>query len=157
MAGRIRYLVLYDIRDARRLRRVHDVAVDYGEMLQYSVYVCDLSRQEYVRFRAAIRKEMNLNVDSLSVFDLGPADGGAARRVEHLGRVPSGRSIPVRTTASSGDPRAVAPCRGDRSRSRIQIPAIRPERGGGGCRHLRPRPCRKPTAREGRGIEWNYR
>ena len=89
MAARIRYLVLYDIRDARRLRRVHEVAVDYGEMLQYSVYICDLSRQEFVRFRAAVREQMNLKHDSLSVFDLGPAEGHAARRVEHLGRPPN--------------------------------------------------------------------
>lgn len=88
MATRIRYLVMYDIRDARRLRRVHEVAVDYGEMLQYSVYVCDLSRQELVRLRAAVREQMNLKVDSLSIFDLGPAGGHAARRVEHLGRPP---------------------------------------------------------------------
>lgn len=94
MAARIRYLVLYDIRDARRLRRVHEVAVDYGEMLQYSVYVCDLSRQEYVRLRAALREQMNLKVDSLSVFDLGPADGHVAWRVDHLGRPP--RAVPAR-------------------------------------------------------------
>lgn len=88
MATRIRYLVMYDIRDAGRLRRVHEVAVDYGEMLQYSVYVCDLSRQEYVGFRAAIREQMNLAVDSLSIFDLGPAAGQSARRVEHVGKAP---------------------------------------------------------------------
>jgi CRISPR/Cas system-associated endoribonuclease Cas2 len=66
MAERIRYLLTYDIRDERRLRRVHEVAVDHGERLQYSVYICDLTRQELVRLRARLRKELNLAVDSVS-------------------------------------------------------------------------------------------
>lgn len=87
MAERIRYLVTYDIRDQRRLRRVHEVAVDHGEMLQYSVYVCDLTRQELVGLRARLRAELNLREDSISIFDLGPASGKTATRVEHLGHM----------------------------------------------------------------------
>jgi CRISPR-associated protein Cas2 len=89
MAERIRYLVMYDIRDPKRLRRVHEVAVDFGERLQYSVYVCDLTRQQLVGFRAKVRAEMHLREDSLSIFDLGPAAGRVARRVEHVGRPPT--------------------------------------------------------------------
>ena len=86
MAGRIRYLLTYDIRHPRRLRRVHDVAVDHGERLQYSVYVCDLTRQELVMLRARLRDELNFAEDSVSIFDFGPPSGKAATRVEHLGR-----------------------------------------------------------------------
>lgn len=85
MAERIRYLVTYDVRDPRRLRRVHEVVVDHGERLQYSVYVCDLTRQELVGLRARLRAQLNLSVDSVSIFDLGPASGQKATRVEHLG------------------------------------------------------------------------
>lgn len=38
----------YDVREARRLRRVHKVCKTYGDPLQYSLFVCDLSRQELV-------------------------------------------------------------------------------------------------------------
>jgi CRISPR-associated protein Cas2 len=86
MAERVRYLVTYDIRHPRRLRRVHEIAVDHGERLQYSVYVCDLTRQELVLLRARLRKELNLAEDSVSIFDLGPTSGKTATRVEHLGR-----------------------------------------------------------------------
>jgi len=86
MAERIRYLVTYDIRHPRRLRRVHEIAVDHGERLQYSVYVCDLTRQELVVLRARLREELNLVEDSVSIFDLGPTSGKTATRVEHLGR-----------------------------------------------------------------------
>ena len=77
---------MYDIRDPARLRRVQKIAVDFGERLQYSVYVCDLTQQELVRLRALLRTAMNLDVDSVSIFDLGPASGRVNRRAEHLGR-----------------------------------------------------------------------
>lgn len=86
MAERIRFLVTYDIRDPARLRRVHQLVVGFGERLQYSVYVCDLTRQELVRLRASLRKTMNMDRDSVSIFDLGPARGAITRRVEHLGQ-----------------------------------------------------------------------
>lgn len=86
MAERIRYLLMYDIREPGRLRRVHQVAVDHGERLQYSVYVCDLTRQELVAFRRKLRAEMNAAVDSVSIFDLGPSERRREIRVEHLGK-----------------------------------------------------------------------
>lgn len=88
MAERIRFLVTYDIRDPRRLKRVHDVVLNHGEMLQYSVYVCDLTRQELVGLRSALRHELHLDVDHVAIFDLGPPRGKTSRRVEHLGRSP---------------------------------------------------------------------
>lgn len=86
MAERIRYLLMYDIREPGRLRRVHQVAIDHGERLQYSVYVCDLTRQEMVAFRAKLRAVLNLAHDSVSIFDLGPAAKRHQIRVEHMGR-----------------------------------------------------------------------
>ncbi len=85
MAERIRFLVAYDIRDPARLRRVHQIVVDHGERLQYSVYVCDLTRQELTKLRAELRATVHLAKDSVSIFDLGPPGGQAVRRVEHLG------------------------------------------------------------------------
>lgn len=86
MADRIRYLVMYDIRDTRRLRRVHDVATDYGERLQYSAYLCDLTRQEVVAFRRKLLTEINAAEDSISIFDLGVPGRKRTVRREHLGR-----------------------------------------------------------------------
>jgi CRISPR/Cas system-associated endoribonuclease Cas2 len=48
--------------------------------------VCDLTRQELVGLRARLREMLNLAEDSVSIFDLGPAGGRTATRVEHLGR-----------------------------------------------------------------------
>jgi CRISPR-associated protein Cas2 len=52
MAARTRYLLTYDIREPRRLRRVHQVAKDFGDPLQYSVFVCDLTEIELLDLKS---------------------------------------------------------------------------------------------------------
>lgn len=85
MADRNRYLVAYDIRNPRRLRRVHRVATDYGEPLQYSVFVCDLISVELIRLRRDLLEEMKATEDSIGIFDLGPPAGRGVKCVEFLG------------------------------------------------------------------------
>ena len=46
--ARRRYLVAYDIREDRRLRNVATCMEGYGDRIQYSVFVCDLSEEEAV-------------------------------------------------------------------------------------------------------------
>jgi CRISPR-associated protein Cas2 len=73
--ARRRHLIAYDIRDSRRLRQVCKTMEEYGERLQYSVFVCDLSRAELVRCRAAVEQRMNLREDSVVIVDLGDTNG----------------------------------------------------------------------------------
>lgn len=44
---------------------------EYGERLQYSVFICDLSRTELVHARRQVEKQMNLAQDSVVIVDLG--------------------------------------------------------------------------------------
>ena len=83
---RRRYLVAYDIADPRRLRAVHRIVVAHGESLQYSVYLCDLTEMELVGLRGKLRDVIHHGQDAISIFDLGPARGRTARRVQHMGR-----------------------------------------------------------------------
>lgn len=85
MAERTRYLLTYDVRHPRRLRRVHAVAKDYGDALQYSVFVCDLTKVELVDMRAKLVGELNLGEDSVGIFDLGPPSGRGLACVEFIG------------------------------------------------------------------------
>lgn len=85
MAERTRYLLAYDIRDPRRLRRVHQVAKAWGYPLQYSVFVCDLTDSEMLMMRSDLKGEMSTVQDSVGIFDLGPADGRGIRCIEFLG------------------------------------------------------------------------
>ena len=88
MATRNRYLVTYDIRNPGRLRRIHGLVVDFGDRLQYSVYICDLTKVELIELRRDLREKMKHDEDSISIFDLGPPNGRAAIKVEHLGTEP---------------------------------------------------------------------
>jgi CRISPR-associated protein Cas2 len=85
MAQRSRYVVAYDIRDPRRLRRVHQVAKDHGYPLQYSVFICDLTATELLSLKQALTREAHLSEDSIAIFDLGRPDGRGVESVEFLG------------------------------------------------------------------------
>jgi len=91
MAERTRYLLAYDIRDEKRLRRVHLVAKDFGEPLQYSLFICDLTRAELMGLRSRLLDEMRVAVDSVALIDLGEPQGRAVRSMEFLGQH---RSLP---------------------------------------------------------------
>lgn len=82
---RHRLLVCYDVRDPRRLRRTHQTMLGYGDPLQYSVFLCELSPAEQVLMEEALLKVVRVSEDSVAVIDLGPARGLAARRIRTLG------------------------------------------------------------------------
>ena len=91
MAARRRYLLTYDIREDRRLRRVHRVAKEFGYALQYSVFVCDLDSMERVSMLDALLTEIHSGLDSVALFDLGDSTGRGVDCVEVLG---VGRKVP---------------------------------------------------------------
>lgn len=70
--SRSRFLVAYDIAEPRRLRRVIKVMEGYGERLQYSVFLCDLSGMELIAWKRDILDVINLAEDSVVSIDLGP-------------------------------------------------------------------------------------
>lgn len=69
--ARRRFLIAYDISDPQRLRHVCKTMEEYGERLQYSLFICDLSRSELVHARAAVEQKMKLAEDSVVIVDLG--------------------------------------------------------------------------------------
>lgn len=81
----------YDIREPKRLRRVHKVAKDFGYPLQYSVFACDLTKMELLALKARLTAEADLEDDSIGIFDLGPPRGRGIECVEFLG---TRRTIP---------------------------------------------------------------
>lgn len=85
MAERLRYLLTYDIRDPKRLRRVHKLAKAWGDPLQYSVFVCDLTKVELITMREELIDLMNLDEDSVSFFDLGAPHGRGLQCIEFIG------------------------------------------------------------------------
>jgi CRISPR-associated protein Cas2 len=72
------YLVCYDVRKPKRLRRVHKVLKGFGEPWQYSVFFCCLKEIDRVRLQGALEGELNLKEDSCLILDL-HGDEEAAR------------------------------------------------------------------------------
>ncbi|MDZ4753160.1 MAG: CRISPR-associated endonuclease Cas2 [Phycisphaerae bacterium] len=79
------YLVCYDIRDAKRLRRVHKVMKAYGEPWQFSVFYCVLRAIDRVRLETALREEANLKQDQILIVDLGANEEAARESSAFLG------------------------------------------------------------------------
>lgn len=72
--ARRRFLIAYDICEPRRLRQVCKTMEEYGDRLQYSVFICDLSRTELTHARAKVERQMDLSEDSIVIVDLGNTD-----------------------------------------------------------------------------------
>lgn len=86
MSGRQRFLVTYDIRDPKRLRRVFKLMKGYGDHLQLSVFRCDLTPMTLVLMRAALMSEIHAAEDEVLIIDVGPTEGRGAQAFETLGR-----------------------------------------------------------------------
>jgi len=79
------YLVCYDIRDDKRLRRVHKTMKAYGEGWQYSVFYCTLKPIDRVRLENALREIMNLKEDQVLIVDLGANEEAARESSTFMG------------------------------------------------------------------------
>ncbi len=86
------YLVCYDIRDPRRLRRTHKVMKGYGEAWQYSVFYCVLRDIDRVRMENALRQEVNLGKDQVLIIDLGSDEAAAREAAVTLGPAPASQA-----------------------------------------------------------------
>ena len=80
------YLVCYDIRDPKRLRKVHKAMKGYGEPWQYSIFFCVLKDIDRVRMEAELQEEMNLAEDQALIMDLGSDEEEARGTVGVLGQ-----------------------------------------------------------------------
>lgn len=80
------YLVCYDIRDPKRLRRVHKVLKGYGEAWQFSVFFCVLKDIDRVRLQTDLEEQMNQKEDQAMILDLGPNEKDAREAATVIGQ-----------------------------------------------------------------------
>jgi CRISPR-associated protein Cas2 len=80
------YLVCYDIRDDKRLRRVFRTMRDFGDHLQYSVFECQLTPADLARCRHALKEIIHHTLDQVLFVDLGPTEGRGERVISALGQ-----------------------------------------------------------------------
>lgn len=81
-----RYLLAYDVPDDKRRARLAKELQKYGDRVQYSVFVADLSPAYVARLTRAARDIMDTDADSLLICDLGIAKGVTDKRFVYVGR-----------------------------------------------------------------------
>ena len=79
------YIVVYDICDPKRWRRVFRLMNGYGEWVQLSVFQCRLSRRRHAELVARIDDLIDHDADHVVLVDVGVADG-IDPRVVSLGK-----------------------------------------------------------------------
>jgi CRISPR-associated protein Cas2 len=80
------FLVCYDIRDDKRLRKVFQTMRDFGDHLQYSIFECQFNASDLARCRAALAEIINHRDDQVLFVDLGPTEGRGDRVITALGQ-----------------------------------------------------------------------
>ncbi|MFW6117640.1 MAG: CRISPR-associated endonuclease Cas2 [Thermoproteota archaeon] len=85
------YLVCYDISHPDRLRKVHTTMKGFGRSLQYSVFICHLSKQGKVELIASLDEIINHREDRIMIVNLGPAKNTTKERITFLGTHPPKR------------------------------------------------------------------
>ncbi len=84
---RKKYLVSYDIADPKRLSQIYKKMRGYGNGLQYSVFLCDLSIKERVIMISELSHIINHSQDSVYIFELGNSNSRIEEKVISLGTV----------------------------------------------------------------------
>ena len=83
---RHRYLVCYDVTDPKRLARIYKKLKGFGDSVQYSVFICDLSPKERALLAMALIEILNLKEDRALIVDIGPAEGRGQECFTMLGK-----------------------------------------------------------------------
>ena len=70
------YLCTYDVASDKagdkRRARLFDLLMDHGEHVQFSVFLCVLTRAEFTRLHAEAESILHRDEDQLLLIDLGP-------------------------------------------------------------------------------------
>jgi CRISPR-associated protein Cas2 len=85
-AMRNTYLVCYDIRDDKRLRKVFKAMRNYGDHLQYSVFECQLTPIDLAKCQHELGEIIKHNEDQVLFVDLGTTEGRGERVITALGQ-----------------------------------------------------------------------
>jgi len=81
-----RYLVAYDSPSDPRRNRIAKALEQFGDRVQYSVFVVDVRPARLVRLRTMLESVMDDQEDSVLIADLGPVAAVDRRRFEFIGR-----------------------------------------------------------------------
>ncbi|AUW95305.1 MAG: CRISPR-associated endonuclease Cas2 [Sulfobacillus thermosulfidooxidans] len=79
-------LAAYDIGNEKRWRKIHTLMHDYGQPVQYSVFVCQLTPTDEVKLLARAREIIHPEEDQLILVRLQPIGRSLNNRIRSVGR-----------------------------------------------------------------------
>ncbi len=79
------HIVTYDISDNRRWRKVFRKMKGFGQHLQLSVFICDLTPAERVNLRSTLHELIDHSEDKIMIVDLGPSEERTIKEIETIG------------------------------------------------------------------------
>ncbi len=68
-------LVCYDVSNDKRLRKIFNLLRGYGEHVQYSIFLCQLTDKDKVVLSEKIKDILDLAEDQAILISLGQVDG----------------------------------------------------------------------------------
>ncbi len=69
--GGRRYLVAYDVADDKRRDAIYTSLLGFGERVQYSVFICELTATEVARMRGGLENLLHHTEDQIMILHLG--------------------------------------------------------------------------------------
>lgn len=82
---RNRYFVCYDVSDPQRLSQMYKKMNGYGDPIQYSVFVCDLSPKEMLLMKGDLMELINESEDRVLIINSGSAQKSTTRNIVTIG------------------------------------------------------------------------
>jgi len=67
-----KYLVCYDICNAKRLRRIHRLVRDWGVPIQFSIFEVEVLPKQFDQLKAELSQLMDLQEDKVMFYRLSP-------------------------------------------------------------------------------------
>ncbi|HSF33643.1 MAG TPA: CRISPR-associated endonuclease Cas2 [Candidatus Tectomicrobia bacterium] len=88
------YLVVsYDIHDDKRRNRVHKALKNFGQRIQFSVFECDLTKEQILRMRHALQRIIKeADQDSVRFYHLCDS---CERKIDRIGGIMPREDGPV--------------------------------------------------------------
>lgn len=80
-------LVSYDISNQKRWRKIYKLLKGYGEHVQYSVFICQLSELQEARLKADLENIVHHHEDQVMFVHIGPVtEKQLQKRITTVGR-----------------------------------------------------------------------
>ena len=63
-------LIVYDISNDKRRTKLHNLLLDFGTPVQYSVFECLLKPEAVIQLKSAVYRVIRKRIDSVRFYDL---------------------------------------------------------------------------------------